>query len=140
MHKCTMCGTLKPSSEFWKNNGRCKPCKRSVDKGRVRTNPRSIARNNTESARARKRKWRQNHLDPVKESARRAVRNAIVSGRLVPPDACPKCGANAKRRDGVRAIQAHHANGYERPLDIVWLCASCHRHEHDAALSREVKS
>ena len=26
-------------------------------------------------------------------------------------------------------MQAHHYNGYDRPLDVQWLCVQCHRDE-----------
>ena len=55
-------------------------------------------------------------------SARYIVANAIRSGRIIRPENCTKCGKIAK-------IRAHH-DDYNRPLDIVWLCESCHKLLH----------
>jgi hypothetical protein len=64
---------------------------------------------------------------PEKAAARRFVRNAVVAGELKKPESCSMCGViGPVRRDGVSAIQAHHHNGYDKPLDVVWLCIPCH--------------
>ena len=65
------------------------------------------------------------HNDPAlrsKHEARWAVNHAITAGRLVrQPCVC-----------GAVKSQAHHPN-YEKPLDVKWLCAPCHRAEHAKA-------
>lgn len=60
---------------------------------------------------------------PLMKRAHERVRFEIKMGRLVRPDGCGRCG----RRD--LKIEAHHFRGYECPLDIQWLCKSCHRRE-----------
>jgi hypothetical protein len=61
--------------------------------------------------------------------AYRHVRNAIKSGLLMRPDICSKCGDKpALASDGRSRIHAHH-HDYNRPLDVEWLCAKCHRKE-----------
>lgn len=59
--------------------------------------------------------------------ARKAIMDAVRSGRLVRPARCAECkrvpGAN---RIGRAQVQAHHHKGYERPLDVKWLCHTCH--------------
>jgi hypothetical protein len=65
--------------------------------------------------------------DLIKLKARRAVRIAIRSGRLVRADRCEKCGRPDKpASDGRTTIQAHHYLGYENPLSVRWVCARCH--------------
>lgn len=65
----------------------------------------------------------------IKESARRAVRDAIKRGELVRPDTCQKCGTKPPRaRDGRSNIHGHH-HDYSKPLDVEWICAMCHRKE-----------
>ena len=64
------------------------------------------------------------------EKGRRAVRTAIETGVMVVPSCCSKCGDYPGRgRDGRRLLQAHHHQGYDYPLDVTWLCVSCHRAE-----------
>lgn len=52
----------------------------------------------------------------------RLVKKAVRRGELV-RGPCSRCGA-------ARA-HGHHAD-YARPLDVVWLCARCHKAEHRA--------
>ena len=47
---------------------------------------------------------------------------ALKSGELVRPSTCSRCG-----KGGV--IEGHHTL-YEKPLEVVWLCRSCHRRLH----------
>lgn len=51
--------------------------------------------------------------------ARAAVRRALKRGDLVRPAVCEKC-----ERHGV--VEAAHKD-YAAPLDVRWLCRSCHR-------------
>lgn len=60
--------------------------------------------------------------NPNKAKAHRAVRDALKACQIQRPDRCEKCGV-------VGAVQAHHAD-YARPLDVSWLCISCHRDIH----------
>lgn len=59
-----------------------------------------------------------NHQAPAQALLRQAVRN----GTVVRPTVCSRCGAEA-------AVHAHH-DDYHEPLDVVWLCASCHALRH----------
>lgn len=54
--------------------------------------------------------------------ARAALMSQIKSGGLVRPENCSICGIKCKP-DG------HHHN-YSRPLDVTWLCRSCHQQIH----------
>lgn len=67
---------------------------------------------------------RWNEANREKRRAHLAVRRAVVSGRLAKPSECERCP-----RTGVR-LDAHHHNGYENALDVIWLCGSCHRLAH----------
>ena len=64
--------------------------------------------------------WRARH--PRRRHAHQRVANALKYGELTRPDACETCGER-------RYVMAHHEN-YERPLDVVWLCDSCHTKRH----------
>jgi hypothetical protein len=76
------------------------------------------------------RTWESAHRDVV--NAHHAVKYALRVGKLVRPECCSKCGDKPfPRSDGLSRLQAHHHNGYakEHRLDVVWLCAYCHRQE-----------
>ena len=56
---------------------------------------------------------------PEKARARSLLSNAICDGKIIRPKQCSLC----LRSDGI--IEAHHPD-YSRPLDVVWVCKSCH--------------
>lgn len=66
-------------------------------------------------------RYRERH--PEARQAQIAVSVARRSGRLI-PGPCADCGSADN-------IHAHHED-YSKPLDVVWLCASCHRVRHGA--------
>ncbi len=55
----------------------------------------------------------------IKKNARQRVRDHVLSGKIVRPSNCEKCGKNSK------IIEAHHED-YSKPLQIIWLCKRCH--------------
>lgn len=55
--------------------------------------------------------------------ASNAVYRAVKLGRLIKPKLCQDCGAQAK------IIYGHHED-YSKQLDVVWLCAICHKKAH----------
>lgn len=58
-------------------------------------------------------------------NARMAVHRAVKRGTLVRPDLCSQCNQPSRR------IEASH-HDYTRPLDVRWLCSSCHGLEDHA--------
>lgn len=58
----------------------------------------------------------------AQQSARNTVQRSLSKGQIVRPNVCQRCGGEGK-------IEAHHTD-YSRPLDVQWLCQSCHRREH----------
>jgi hypothetical protein len=62
--------------------------------------------------------------DPIKQKARgitnRAIKNGLVRGE---PDACEDCGCTDEN------LTVHHKD-YSEPLDIEWLCTTCHGRRH----------
>lgn len=62
-----------------------------------------------------------------KFEARWLTHRAIKAGKLI-KQPCEQCG-NVK-------VQAHHRD-YDKPLDVMWLCATCHRHIHAQAEGRD---
>lgn len=63
-------------------------------------------------------KWREKN--PLKVAAHTIVNNAVRSGKITKLP-CSVCGKEK--------AHAHHTD-YYKPLDIVWLCSSCHRKHH----------
>ena len=54
--------------------------------------------------------------------ARNMVNHNVRVGKLIKPEHCSRCG-------DTRNIQGHHPD-YNKPLEVLWLCSSCHSDEH----------
>ena len=66
----------------------------------------------------------------IRKRAYSTVRSALQSGKITRPENCEVCGApERKAKDGRSLLQAHHPNGYDDALDIVWTCVDCHAKE-----------
>jgi len=133
MKICYKCNKQKPLSEFYKHSamqdgylGKCKDCARTdvknnrikreeyyqeYDKLRYKNNP-----NRREQCLNSHKRMRS--LYPDRYKARTALNNAVRDKRIERPVVCSKC----KQRGG---IEAHHED-YSKPLDVVWLCSTCH--------------
>ena len=107
---CATCGKTKPASEFWRRPvlkdglmSSCKVCRR-------------------ERQAVSFWEWQRSEMErhPEKVEARRLVREALRSGKLVKPTHCENCACGKEL-----PLHAHHAD-YDRPLEVVWLCQSCH--------------
>ncbi len=55
------------------------------------------------------------------------LNRAVKSGTVTRATSCEDCGKIPKR-----ALHGHHED-YDKPLDVVWLCAQCHRKRHTYA-------
>src|ERR1700719_1359171 len=64
------------------------------------------------------------HTQKIK--TRIETRKAIATGKLK-PQPCENCGTKEN-------VQAHHTN-YAKPLEITWLCATCHNLMHQLSKS-----
>jgi hypothetical protein len=60
--------------------------------------------------------------DPIRKRAHDMTSNAIRDGKLTRPSACSECLQECKP-------EAHH-DDYTKPLDVRWLCRSCHCRHH----------
>lgn len=63
-------------------------------------------------------RWHRKH--PKANSAYHKVHDAVSSGIIRKPQFCSICGKRG-------LLHAHHYD-YDKPLLVVWLCPSCHRH------------
>jgi hypothetical protein len=63
--------------------------------------------------------------NPEKLAAWQAVARALRNKVITKPDKCSVCNAEKANR----LLHAHHED-YTKPLDILWVCAGCHRDEH----------
>ena len=63
---------------------------------------------------------------PLKIQCRRKVVCAIQSGKLKRGH-CEDCGKTPSQEK----IYGHHED-YDKPLEVVWLCSSCHMRRHSA--------
>jgi hypothetical protein len=87
---------------------------------------------NRDSANARRKKLREEHPEleraqkaaynaryPERRKAQNAANYAQEIGRIVKPANCQGCGLETERLD------KHHFD-YDKPLQVTWLCDSCH--------------
>jgi hypothetical protein len=144
MRTCKVCGTTSNASEFYRGvNNFCKECHKSnvrenrkknadrykeYDAKRFREDPKVKARHaayrktpaGIASMSKARRKWREANSD--KRAAHVILGNAVRDGRIIKPEFCSECGAGG-------TIHGHHGD-YSRPLDVVWLCQTCHKKQH----------
>ncbi len=154
--RCYICLQTKSFSDFLNNRskkdgkrGECRDCGREIKRGRKRKpttteqnrrakkSPGAVRYRKSEKSRAgeRRRKQRRYHSDPEyrakvreklqrsktpeKNYARRRLGKALKKGKIQKqPCAC-----------GNTRVHGHHED-YSKPLDVIWLCASCHQKLH----------
>ena len=64
--------------------------------------------------------WAKSH--PIEISTHQKVKYALKIGKIKKPSICEECSREAK-------LNAHHED-YSKPLDVKWLCHSCHKLIH----------
>jgi hypothetical protein len=129
--KCFKCGEGKPLTEFYKHPSmpdgtvnKCKECNK-LDVRRNRNDRLDYyqtydrKRGNRQTNEYRK-QYREKYPEKVKAAS--MVSNAVRDGRMTKPTHCQGCGGEGK-------IHGHH-NDYSKPLDVFWLCVSCHKTVH----------
>lgn len=102
---------------------------------RIRERSREYYVSNTPACSERRRQYYQDHHEeirryfrryrqdnPSKVKAQNVVNSLVRNGTITRPDTCSACGGGGR-------IEAHH-DDYSKPLDIQWLCRSCHRRHH----------
>ena len=91
----------------------CRKCRREYEKKYYKKNRERICKTTRE------------RTTKQQINAHNAVKKAINAGDLERPDECPECG------DDAMTIHAHHED-YSNPLDVEWLCPSCHMRLHES--------
>ena len=74
-----------------------------------------------EASNKAKKKWTE--MNAKKRAVANVVNNAIRDGKIKKPSSCQACKKSECR------IEGHHED-YDKPLNIEWLCSSCHRKWH----------
>jgi transposase-like protein len=143
MFICKHCNTEKPKTDFYDSSkSKCKECIKSAvrlhreqnidrireyDKARSNQPHRVEARKEytkTEAGKqAKKRAMDAYHKRyPMKYATHVIAGNAIRDGKLIQASECSVCKSTEK-------IEGHH-DDYTKPLDVRWLCESCHKKWH----------
>ncbi len=65
--------------------------------------------------------------NPEKVVAQNAFKVQIRNGGIVRPETCSACGNTG--------VMAGHHEDYTKPLEVIWLCRSCHKRSHAGTLS-----
>ena len=159
--QCKECLKRKPGTDFYGNDKMCKVCRiekiriyraenieaiREYDRQRANLphrveariayskSSRGIARQKAANAKyirsphgsatskVAKAKWIE--ANPLKRAAHTILGNAVRDGKLAKPGFCSQCNKPGR-------IHGHHED-YYKPLDVIWLCSSCHRAHHKA--------
>ena len=143
MKICTDCKKSFDESNFYSGSAKCKPCYRArvkanresnaeyykeYDRKRAMLPHRVKARSDyqkTEAGKAAVKRARQKWLsaNPVKRAAQVILGNAVRDGKIDKPDLCEQCQSGGR-------IHGHH-DDYAKPLEVRWLCASCHNKWHE---------
>ncbi len=132
---CFKCGETQPIDNFYKHSkmadghlGKCKACTKKDVQADYRANPEAHRayekrREQTLERKAQKLEAQRRHRakHSVQAKTRSITQHALASGLLVPAP-CANCATTER-------IEAHHED-YYKPLEVVWLCFSCHRKRH----------
>ncbi len=79
---------------------------------------------NGDSIRASVKEWAEDN--PEKVVAQNTLKTQIRNGNIVRPNTCSFCG-------DVSVVAGHHED-YTKPLEVEWLCRSCHKRVHAGTL------
>lgn len=113
------CGRCKRQSNLlWKYNGRslsCRPCNTERLRAYRQT---LVGKLNTRKASAKADK-----NNPLKRNARVKLLYHVKRGHINRPSHCSQCLMSC--------IPEGHHTDYTKPLDVVWLCRTCHVNSED---------
>lgn len=138
--QCFKCGRVLDIEEFYPHKqmkdghlNKCKDCtkkdvhersRKCFDKIAEYEKVRSQTEKRKQLRRFYEKKYRQEHPERVAIGLR--VRRAIKAGKIIRPKCCSICG-----KEGFTV--AHH-HDYNKPLDVIFVCQSCHKRIHAGTL------
>lgn len=136
MKKCSKCGIVKSTEKFNKDirhkdglQSQCKSCKALYDKSYRQNHKEQIVVKHkiyyqtiSGKATSLRNTRKQRRKFPERAKALWTINNAIRAGGLKRSIFCEGCGLPAK-------TEGHHPD-YTKPLEVYWLCRSCHQMEH----------
>ena len=125
LNKCKECNREDSRQEYWRNsqNARWAAKQRARGRDKWRRLYRGTTSELPSAAKARTKRYRAEH--PHRFRAHSALGNAVRDGRITKPKTCQRCGAEPLPRD----LHGHH-HDYSKPLDVEWVCTTCHGVEH----------
>lgn len=119
---CVKCGEVKDFVEFSPRKDSATGFNRQCRKCRIYLPIKKEDRTEEQNEKIRQ-VWRNRHYKKAnRDTARRALRNAVKNGKIDKPSVCEKCGSKG-------LMHGHHED-YTKPLDVKWLCESCHLEIH----------
>ena len=138
--QCFKCGRILDIEEFYPHKqmrdghlNKCKECTKKDASKRLRLHPDVVKEYESKRSKTEHRKklrlfytekYRKEH--PERISANSKVGRAIKSGKIIKPKCCSICGKECK-------TVAHHYD-YSKPLDVIFVCQSCHKRIHAGTL------
>ena len=117
--RCFKCGKEKNLNEFYPHKqmtdghlGKCIECTKKDNKLHRESNPLPIYET----------RLRIHKKNPTHYNANKVIEAALIAGEITKLSYCQGCG----RTEDEVVIHAHH-NNYQNPLDVIWVCPTCHR-------------
>jgi hypothetical protein len=132
MKECKRCQTEKPDDQFRESRKSCRQCESIIACDWAKNNRQKKRESNNKYHKSisalraeRTAKWRA--ANPLSYKAHIAVQTAVRNGKLLRLP-CQSCGATGSH--------AHHED-YMKPLNVKWLCHTCHMIEHAMLAARK---
>lgn len=138
--QCFKCGRILDIQEFYQHPkakdghlNKCKECSKQDSRNRLRKYPEKVKeyelkRSKTPERQALRafyvKKYNKEH--PERNKANQCIKRALATGKIIRPKFCAICGKECK-------LYAHH-HDYTKPLEVIFVCQSCHKKIHTNTL------